>query len=186
MAFDIIVYKQEELEIALNSGYSSIALCDNTFILPPRGGISYTAIGSVTASVNVNKENYDKLGITCKGFIPDFLGENTNLSGENQQASPGSISSYMLSSYFLSSFVTSYLYRYKGSFITSYKYEYEYEYANSFLSSYITSFAASYTASFTSSYSASFFLDIPYFTENCETERFEECILVNGYGINLI
>lgn len=184
MAFDIIVYKQEELENALNCGYTSIALCDNVFILPLYAGISYTAIGNITASINTNKENYDTLEITCNGFMPDFLGENTDLSAENPWTVPVSISSYMMSSYFLSSFVTSYLYRYKGSFVTSYKYEYEYEYASSFLSSYTTSFVTSYTASFASSYSASFFLDMP--SENCEDKRYDECILVNGYGINLI
>ncbi len=182
MAFDIIVYNQKELENALSNGYTSIALCDGKFILPLYRGICYTAIGNISVSINTDKQSCNSMGINCIGFIPDFLAENASLSVKSTAPILSSVSSFMMSSYFLSSFVTSYLYKYKGSFITSYIYQYEYEYADSFSSSYTTSFASSYSASFVSSYLSSFFLDMPFF----ESKAHEECILVNGYGINLI
>ena len=70
MAFDIIVFSQKELENALNSGITSIGLCDNTFILPNKGGIYYIAIGTVEVSVNAAKEEFVGMNIKCDGFEP--------------------------------------------------------------------------------------------------------------------
>lgn len=184
MAFDIIVYGQEELYNALEIGYTSVALCDNSFVLPLKGGINYTAIGNVTASINIDEENYNKLGICCVGFMPTLLKESAAMVKEAKQPDlytpsfSSYMSSYNMSSYFLTSFVTSYLYKYTGSFMTSYVYEYEYEYTGSF--------GSSYTTSFVSSYSTSFSLNMPFFMDAIEMEPHEECILVGGYGINLI
>ncbi|MCI8403920.1 MAG: hypothetical protein HFE49_03365 [Clostridia bacterium] len=186
MTFDIIVYTQKELENALENKYTSIALCDNTFIIPPRGGISYISIGNVSVSAGMTKEDYNKLSIHCVGFTPVFRDENTDKACLPIPAASAQVSSYMLSSYFFSSFVTSYMYKYKGSFITSYLYRtsfvtsylYEYEYANSFSNSYTVSFTSSFAASFVSS----FLLSMPDFKET-ETTQY---VPVNGYGINLI
>lgn len=182
MAFDIIVYGQDELENALETGYTSVALCDNSFILPLKGGMCYMAIGNITAEINIDEESFNELGICCVGFIPVFIGGNTSQMQEVIQPElcnssfSSYISSYIMSSY--SGFVTSYLYKHTGSFITSYVYEYEYEYAGSFTSSYTTSFI--------SSYSASFSLNMLLSEEIWGTKQSEECIWVNGYGINLI
>lgn len=180
MAFDIIVYKQEALENALGAGYTSIALCDNSFNLPLYSGISYTAIGDVSAFIDISEEEYNGLGINCTGFSPVFLGKTTDSIhiSLNTASVSSYVSSYMMSSYFLTSFTTSYVYKYISSFTSSYIYEYEYEYAVSFFTSYMTSFA--------SSYSTSFLLDMLCFEGDERREEKEECILVNGYGINLI
>lgn len=79
---------------------------------------------------------------------------------------PTSASSFASS--YITSYVTSYVTSYITSYVTSYKYEYEYEYTSS--GSFVTSFLTSYTTSFRTSF----------------IEHAEECIWVNGYGINLI
>ena len=169
MAFDIIVFSQKELENALNSGITSIGLCDNTFILPNKGGIYYIAIGTVEVSVNAAKEEFAGMNIKCDGFEPRFIQEKAPPMNAMTPVSSykSSVSSY-LSSYFMSSYFIS-------SYTTSYMYEYEYEYeTGSFTSSYSTSFRSS-ISSFLSSFLTSF-----------HTRNENVCILVNGYGINLI
>lgn len=150
MIFDTIVFNQNELDNALKSGISSIALCDNDFILPFSPNISYTTIGSVNAIIDMTKE--------------DFY--------------TSSASSYFLSSYFM----------------TSYRYRYEYEYSTgtSFSSSYATSYSASYADSYVSSYQTSYTSSYSNLSalsllsaEESETQE-GKCIMVNGYGINLI
>lgn len=174
MAFDIIVFSQKELENALNSGITSIGLCDNTFVLPNIGGIYYTAIGTVEVSVNASKEEFAGMNIKCDGFEPRFIQEktlpmNVIIPVSSYKSSASSyLSSYFMSSYFISSYVTSYMY----------EYEYEYE-TGSFTSSYSTSFRSS-MSSFLSSFLTSFRAQM----NNAHTENV--CILVNGYGINLI
>lgn len=174
MAFDIIVFSQKELENALNSGITSIGLCDNTFVLPNIGGIYYTAIGTVEVSVNAAKEEFAGMNIKCDGFEPRFIQEktlpmNVIIPVSSYKSSASSyLSSYFMSSYFMSSYVTSYMY----------EYEYEYE-TGSFTSSYSTSFRSS-MSSFLSSFLTSFRAQM----NNAHTENV--CILVNGYGINLI
>lgn len=73
---------------------------------------------------------------------------------------PSSASSYV------SSYMTSYVTSYITSYTTSYKYEYEYTSSGSFVNSFLTSYVTSFGTSF--------------------TKYAGECILVNGYGINLI
>ena len=179
MAFDIIVFSQKELENALNSGITSIGLCDNTFILPNKGGIYYIAIGTVEVFVNAAKEEFAGMDIKCDGFEPRFIQEKAPLMNAMTPVSSykSSVSSY-LSSYFMSSYLmSSYLMSsyFISSYATSYMYEYEYEYeTGSFTSSYSTSFRSS-ISSFLSSFLTSF-----------HTRNENVCILVNGYGINLI
>lgn len=174
MAFDIIVFSQKELENALNSGITSIGLCDNTFILPNKGGIYYIAIGTVEVFVNAAKEEFAEMDIKCDGFEPRFIQEKAPLMNTMTPVSSykSSVSSY-LSSYFMSSYLMSSYFM--SSYATSYMYEYEYEYeTGSFTSSYSTSFRSS-ISSFLSSFLTSF-----------HTRNENVCILVNGYGINLI
>lgn len=168
MAFDIIVFTQDELENALNTGNISIGLCDNIFALPLIGGICYTAIGNVSAAINTTQSEFDNLNITCCGFSPEFSQKApVNPIPPVRQSSAASASSY-ITSYFLSSY-----------FMTSYRYIYEYEYetGGSFAASYTTSYAASFRTSLSSSLSS--------FVTTFRQEE-EKCVLVNGYGINLI
>lgn len=169
MAFDIIVFSQKELESALNSGITNIALCDNAFILPNTYGISYTAIGTVEAGINAGEKEFCDMNITCVGFKPKLSSKkaptmNVMMPLTSYRVSASSyISSYFMSSYFMSSYITSYIY----------EYEYEYE-TGSFASSYSSSFRSS-ISSFVSSFLTSFIRN-----------RGSVCIMVNGYGINLI
>ncbi|MGN0106546.1 MAG: hypothetical protein ACI4A5_02460 [Hominilimicola sp.] len=186
MAFDIIVFSQEELESALNSGNTCIGLCDNTFALPRICNICYTAIGTVDVSVNITKEEFERMNIKCDGFEPHFTQEKVLPFSAPIQASPVSyrasvssyLSSYFMSSYFMSSYLlTSY---FMTRYTTSYMYEYEYEYeTGSFASSYSTSFRSSI-----SSFLSSFLTSFRSHADSAHTENM--CIMVNGYGINLI
>ncbi len=157
MIFDAIVFTQEELENALYAGYTSVGLCDNTFNLPIHGGISYTAIGNVTASINLPKKDFARLDIKCDGFIPKFIHGGETAIPASPLASHTTSSSSYVSSYMLSSYITSYIY------------EYQYEYG---------SFSSSYTSSYSSGMSS--------FVTSFRLEYGNTCILVNGYGINLI
>ena len=192
MAFDIIVFSQEELESAIISGNTRIGLCDNTFVLPNVCNIFYTAIGAVNVSVNVTKDEFDRMNIICDGFEPNLAQEKVPLPPVPIQlpvsftASASSyLSSYFMSSYFMSSYLmTSYLMTsyFMTSYTTSYMYKYEYEYeyeTGSFTSSYSTSFRSSI-----SSFLSSFLTSFRACEENAETGNV--CIMVNGYGINLI
>ena len=192
MAFDIIVFSQEELERAIISGNTRIGLCDNTFVLPNVCNIFYTAIGAVSVSANVTKDEFDRMNIICCGFEPHLAQNKTPVPPATIQppasftASASSyLSSYFMSSYFMSSylmtsyFTTSY---FMTSYTTSYMYKYEYEYeyeTGSFASSYSTSFRSS-ISSFLSSFLTSFRAG----ADGAETGNV--CIMVNGYGINLI
>lgn len=160
MTFDIIVFSQKELQSALESGITSIALCDNSFVIPPVGDVCYTAIGNITALADGKKKDFERHGVRFVGFTPKFKADIIPLAA-NVVANVPSVSSYA-SSYMLSSY-----------FMTSYYYEYEYEYE------YATgSFSSSYSTSWQTSYSS--------FASSFRTQYGESCIMVNGYGINLI
>lgn len=149
MTFDIIVFTQDELNDAINNGIKSIGLCDNKFVLPILGGMNYTAIGTMTACIDVSLSEFNRLDIACCGFVPSFTSKKLPLMIPTSHTS------------FTSSYITSY--------ITSYSMYYEYEYETSFFGSYTTSFRTSMSSFVTS------------FRQNAG-----ECIMVNGYGINLI
>ncbi len=158
MAFDIIVFSQQELDNALESGIAAIALCDNSFVIPPVGDVCYTAIGHVTALADGKAKDFKRHGVVFNGFTPKFKADIVPVAANVVTAVP-SVSSYT-SSYMLSSY-----------FMTSYQYEYEYEYEKgSFSSSYHTSWQTSYSS----------------FVSSFHTRYAEGCIMVNGYGINLI
>ncbi|MCD8180162.1 MAG: hypothetical protein LUF26_01595 [Firmicutes bacterium] len=182
MAFDIIVFSQQELLQALKAGVTSIGLCDNTFVLPLTENISYTAIGEVYAFADATEEEFAKKGIVCGGFSPRFKdagisADASALPAASSYAASASsfISSYFMSSYFMTSYITSY--------VTSYMYRYEYEYETG------ASFASSYASSYVSSYSASFSASMSSFLMKFGTSvgsDGEMCVMVNGYGVNLI
>ena len=183
MAFDIIVFSQTELENALNSGNTCIGLCDSTFTLPHICNIFYTAIGTVDVSVNATREEFEQMNIKCDRFEPRFAQEKTPpavamVPVSYKTSASSYLSSYFMSSYFMSSyFLTSY---FMTSYTTSYMYEYEYEYeTGSFSTSYSTSLSGS-ISSFLSSFLTSFR------THGKSAHAENVCILVNGYGINLI
>ena len=72
MAFDTIVFCNEELLAALGNGALSVGLCDNDFLLPDICGVTYTAIGSVSAAFHMTKEEFKQKNISCIGFKPVF------------------------------------------------------------------------------------------------------------------
>lgn len=96
------------------------------------------------------------------------IGDVTVFSGTDIPVT--SVSSYATS--YVTSYTTSYVTSYTTSYTTSYVTRYEYEYASS--SSYVTSFMTSYVTSFVTSF------------RTVVQEGGKECIMVNGYGINLI
>lgn len=119
MAFDVIVYNQDELLRAVSAGIKNIALCDNSFTLPDIADINYTVIGNVTI------ENADK-PVEKAPFYASV--ENKTLScGSSFNSSYGSYSGGGSG----------------GSQTGSYTYQYEYEYG-SFSTSYASSFASAY------------------------------------------
>ncbi len=132
MAFDAIVFNQNELEEAISDGCVSIVLCDGDFVLPPLPDITYTIIGNARTNTNTKNTEY------------------------------------------VTSYQTSYQTSYRTSYATSYQTSYRTSYETSYQTSYTTSYASSYTASFSGSYV------LPQDKPQCE------CIMVNGYGINLI
>ncbi len=187
MGFDTIVFKQSELEEALSGGKTSIALCDNKYLLPNTRNITYTAIGSVEAEIKMSEADFNLSGIRCMGFIPVFTGEIGKAAVYIPQKKSFSSASSFASSYFLSSY-----------FMTSYRYLYEYEYefgTSSYASSYTTSYTTSYQTSYSyvtsyktsyqNSFTAEFINNTNENNENNENHE-QECIMVNGYGINLI
>lgn len=164
MAFDSIVFTQDELNSAVSAGCTAIALCDGSFDLPLSGGVTYTAIGAVEASADASREEFDALGIKCVGFEVRYTGARGMAV-----IAPCSMSSYSTSYTMSSYFMNSYRYAYElsGSFVSSYT------------TSYTTSYNTSYISSYTTSYQGSFSVSI--------AEELGECvIMVNGYGINLI
>lgn len=153
MAFDIIVFSQQELDNALESGCTNIALCDNSFVLPKVGNVCYTSLGEVTAKADGTRKDFEEHGVKFDGFMPKFANDIPVIITPVPTSASSFASSYMLSSYH----------------ITSYRYQYEFE---------TGSFSTSYTTSWNTSYSS--------FTTSFHTQHGESCIMVNGYGINLI
>lgn len=138
MAFDIIVFSQEELDNAVENGFKEIGLCDNTFTLPLSGNITYTAIGSVTAKIALTEHEISLKNIRCEGFLPERIPEYAACEIPAADTEITSVSSY-ISSYMMSSYVTSYVYEYETSWSTSYLSS-----MSSFLSSFVTSFRTEY------------------------------------------
>lgn len=159
MAFETIVFSQQELDNALESGHINIGLCDNHFVLPKIGNVRYTAIGDVTARADGTSEEFIEHNVIFDGFFPEFTVPKKLpfVAVKIPTSSSSFATSYMLSSYFMTSY--------------KYQYEYEYEYQKG-------SFTTSYTTSWSTSYSS--------FASSLQTPYAEGCVMVNGYGINLI
>lgn len=99
MAFDIIVFSQKELDNALENGCTSIALCDNGFVLPKVGNVCYTSIGSVTVSADGTKRDFENHGVRFDSFLPKFA-EDISVTALPKPTSVSSFAlSYTLSSY---------------------------------------------------------------------------------------
>lgn len=118
MTFDTIAFTQDELDDALNLGYTSIGLCDNNFTLPQIADVTYISIGKISAKAKFKKSDMKIHNINCIGFLPIFAPQIFN-----HTSNPSSLSSY----------------------ITSYQYEYEYQTS---YSSYTTSMQSSFATSF--------------------------------------
>ena len=159
---DAIVFTQDELNTAIDSGAKHIILCDNNFTLPQCKDIEFISVGKVKTSADKKKK-----------------------SGKNTLKKMSSSNSSYFSSYKPGSYFTSY--RYKTSFISSYlyNYRYEYEYRTSHAGSYVTSYRLlqSYNISFGSGFKISSFLSS--FNHKIYDRILKE-ISVNGYGIHLI
>ena len=74
---DTIVFCQEELDNAVLQGCGHIGLCDGKFSLGTQGGIRYTAIGRVNASIPITKEEAHKRSVIFEGFLPEFAAADT-------------------------------------------------------------------------------------------------------------
>lgn len=101
-------------------------------------------------------------------------------AGSAQPSVTSSVTSYVTS--YVMSYAASYITSYVTSYMTSYRYEYEYEFRSSFSASFMSSYVTSYSASFVTSFASSYSV----LSEAGTAVRQNECILVNGYGINLI
>ena len=97
---------------------------------------------------------------------------------------PSSVTSYVTSyvTLYVTSYITSYITSYVTSYMTSYRYEYEYEYRSSFSASFTSSYVTSYSASFVTSFASSYAV----VSQTSPVVRQTECIVVHGYGSNLI
>ncbi len=207
---DAIVFTQDELLAALNGGAGDILLCDNSFHLPQNRNITYTAIGSVTASSDF--ADAADFNITCIGFSPKTKKRPKTVHISNKAVGTASIqrgssfssfgssygsykSSYSLStSYRHGSYGSGYMLgSYGGSYYSSYRlwsgYETSFFYRTSYGTSYGGSYSASYrlSSSYKSSFSQSFTVSsfIQGFKRKIYTRVLKE-ISVNGYGIHLI
>ena len=170
--FDVVVFCQEELEHAIENGSRFICLCDGSFVLPCTFGISYSAIGTVSASIDLSPIGAMRNNISFSGFTPFFTKKNENIK---LLASPiytvcrmGSAPSSA------SSFKSSYTTSYATSYFHEYEYEFEYR-SGSFLTSYLGSFS-----SYSSSGSFAVYRDPYAHIIN------PDVVFVNGYGVNLI
>lgn len=72
MEIDIIVFEQKELDNALCCGYRSIALCDNVFLIPRIGDITYTVIGNVKAYADFTRQEAYMHNLRFVEFKPKF------------------------------------------------------------------------------------------------------------------
>jgi len=169
---DRIVFRQEELDVAVSEGARVILLCDNSFNIPLCGGICYRALGEVCAFVDASPSEIRELSIRFDGFEPVYGDEDipfyanvphrmmSATDAETSGSYGGSFTSSFSSS-FTTSFTTSFVTSGTASFSSSFVWEY-----GSFGGSFSDSFTVSYRTSFGSG---------PGF-----------CVSVMGYGIDLI
>ena len=169
--FDVVVFCQEELEQAVESGSRYICLCDGSFVLPCNFGISYSAVGNVSASIDLSPIGAMRNNISFSGFTPVFTKKNENIK---LLASPIYTVCRMSS---VSSSFSSFKSSYATSYTTSYfhEYEYEFEYRSG-------SFLTSYRGSFSSYSSGSFAMYRDPYAHIINPD----VVFVNGYGVNLI
>ncbi|MDD6763609.1 MAG: hypothetical protein PUD92_08310 [Clostridiales bacterium] len=187
---DIIVYKQTELDRALEAGIKSITLCAGDFIVPKTKNVSFDRIGPVRVTVLCSKPDAEAAGMV---FIDTYPTYKSSYAIESR-ASMAVVAAFSSGSFVGSgsgSFSASGLVSGSGSGVHSHEYEFEYEF------SFRTSFGTSFRGSFGGSYSLSVGYSFPgsaggsyrvlgscagYASDIAEMKT----VRVFGYGINLI
>ena len=190
-----IVFSQDELDKALENGFSDIILCDSTFVIPFACNIVYTAVGSVSVTASGSRGEFENVGVEFHNFTPEFTKKSPKIFANvphKMMSLSSSVNGSFSSSYRLGSFASSYRLAssfrtsYKTSFTTSYRlassFRYRTSYRTSFASSY--KFASSYRSSFRGSFGAGFISRALSSFAHRAVLRAE--IAVNGYGIHLI
>lgn len=130
---NVIVFNQQELD-AVPSEVKAVALCDNSFVLPPTPDREYISIGTVSAVVPCCAVGAVRMGLVFTGFIPEFDNSLTaTVICHDTKVAPSS---------FCSSFISSFASSFASSFSSMHEYEYEYG----------TSFSASFAGSMPSSF----------------------------------
>ncbi len=188
-----IVFSQDELDKALENGFSDIILCDSAFVIPFACNIVYTAVGSVNVTASGSCGEFENAGVEFRNFTPEFTKKSPKIFANvprRMMSLSSSNSGSFSSSYRLGSFTSSYRlassYRtsYRTSFTTSYRLasSFRTSYRSSFASSY--KFASSYRTSFRGSFGTGFISKALSSFAHRAVLRAE--IAVNGYGIHLI
>ena len=197
MAFDVIVFSQQELDEAVKCGITRIALCDNRFKLPDISGIEYTLIGNaeIDGSFPADKPPvYANVERKTLSLTSSFGG---SFGGSFASSYGGSYSFGSYTSGSGGSYSYGYKYEYGGSYASSYNSSYAMLYSSSYMSSYSYSFASSYASSYQTSYASSFMGGMSYAWQTSYGTSAPSLpdiieyggsgiIFVNGYGINLI
>lgn len=184
---DTIVFCQEELDNAVLQGCGHIGLCDGKFSLGTQGGIRYTAIGRVNASIPITKEEAHKRSVIFEGFLPEFAAADTpvHMLMPCPVRPPSSYSSSFHGSFSMA-FVTSFSGSFSMMFVTSFSGSFSMRFVTSFSGSFSGSFrrgqpfrlsGGSFLTSFRTSFKARYL---------AREKRIVKEISVNGYGLNLI
>lgn len=168
---DAIVFNNNELNSAVSAGAVSIALCDNTFVIPMQPGVHYYAIGNVSASIGMAKKDANENMIVFHDFLPEFsdVPAYANVMHGIHPRTPVNTS-------FAASFSTSFAASFSTSFAASFSMLFAASFSTSFAASFSTSFGTSFATSFRTSF-AQLHLREKYIVKE---------ISVNGYGLNLI
>lgn len=184
---DTIVFCQEELDNAVLQGCGHIGLCDGKFSLGTQGGIRYTAIGRVNASIPITKEEAHKRSVIFEGFLPEFAAADTpvRMLMPCPVRPPSSYSSSFHGSFSMV-LATSFSGSFSMMFVTSFSGSFSMRFVTSFSGSFSGSFrrgqsfrlsGSSFLTSFRTSFKARYLV---------REKRIVKEISVNGYGLNLI
>lgn len=170
-----IVFNQEQLDAAVKNGHKNICLCDNSFLLPPVGGMSYMGIGRVNAVIRLDRCR--RCNITFEGFEPTviytggYTGITENAAAEDNLPLP-------VSSYGSYGSYGSHRSVYGSGSGTSSRYT-----SGSAASSFLTSYISSYGSGGSAQYLLSA-VYIPEKTENADIQC--PVFYAAGYGLDLI
>lgn len=73
-----IALTQNELDEVLSSGYTSIILCDNNFLIPRVENVTYTVLGTIQATADFSSDDAVYHNINFIGFTPVFSTSKTS------------------------------------------------------------------------------------------------------------